>query len=484
MRKDAIIFSELQEFFLQNDAHRAINSISTVMNSLKLYNTNIGIKKGDNCKFTTMQILHLLLLFPFFMVKDAYSFGSSALGKIFNIGKDVFYRFMCNDDVNWRNIMYLINLQLIRRISNRSDNKKIRKPVCLIADDTDLPKTGAQIELIGRIYSHVKNISILGFKGLFLARTDGKTQTILDFSLNGENGKNPSKPQGMTTEQIQKRYTKERNIESCGQERINEYYIDKQTKLREMIKYAIKRGIRFDYLLVDSWFTCKELVHFILRRHIKCHFLGMIKMGNTKYDTKTYGSLTAKGCIDKLKRIKKGIKVCRSLKCYYGEMEVMFDGVPVKLFFCRRGKNGKWNGLLSTNTNLDFRKAYEIYAMRWSIEVAFAEMKGLLHLGKCQARNFTEQIANISLCVLQYNILGFVKRFDSYETIGGLFGDITMGTKELSIVERIWLIIVEAVTTLAEIISADYNEIMEALINGNKHLNTLFRPYFTSPETA
>ena len=42
---------------------------------------------------------------------------------------------------------------------------------------------------IGRIHSHVKNISILGFKGLFLARIDGKTQTILDFSLHGEDAK-------------------------------------------------------------------------------------------------------------------------------------------------------------------------------------------------------------------------------------------------------------------------------------------------------
>ena len=42
---------------------------------------------------------------------------------------------------------------------------------------------------IVRIHSHVKNISILGFKGLFLARTDEKTQTILDFSLHGEDAK-------------------------------------------------------------------------------------------------------------------------------------------------------------------------------------------------------------------------------------------------------------------------------------------------------
>ena len=484
MRKDTTIFSELQEFFLQNNAHKAINHISEVMNSLKLHKSKIGIEKADNCKFTTNQIMHLLLLFPFFMVKDVYSYSTSALGKIFHLEKDTFYRFMRNDDVNWRNIMYLINLQLINRIACRADNKKIGKPVCLVVDDTDLPKTGTHIELIGRIHSHVKNISILGYKGLFLARTDGKTQTILDYSLHGEDGKNPDKPQGMTKEQIRKRYTKERDEKSCGQKRIDEYKVDKHTRLREMVSNAIKRGIRFDYLLVDSWFTCKELVHFIKCRHIKCHLLGMIKMGNTKYDSDAYGALTAKGCIDKMKRVKKGIRYSKKLHCYYGEMLVTFDGVPVKLFFCRRGKHGSWKGLLTTNTDLDFFKAYEIYAMRWCIEVSFAEMKGLLNLGKCQARSFTEQIASISLCALQYNILGYIKRFDSYETIGGLFADITSGTKELSIVEKIWLLIVEVVTSIAEQISADYDELMASAINGNKHLKMLFDPYLTGAEAA
>jgi hypothetical protein len=477
MRKDRTIISELQEFFLQNDAHLAINRISDVMSSLKLQKNKIGIEKADNCKFTALQIFHLLLLFPFFMVKDAYSYSTSALGNIFHLEKDTLYRFMRNDDVNWRDILYHINLQLIKRIACRADSQKTDKPVCLVVDDTDLPKTGMQMELIGRIYSHVKNLSILGYKGLFLSRTDGKTQTVLDFSLHGEEGKNPDKPQGMTKEQLSKRYRRERDEKSNGQKRIDEYKIDKSTRLREMVSNAIKRGIRFDYLLVDSWFTCKELVHFVVRRHIKCHFLGMVKMGNTRYDTKAYGALTAKGCIDKLKRIKKGIKYSRRLHCHYGEIEVTFDGVPVKLFFCRRGKRGNWNGLLSTNTELDFFKAYEIYAMRWSIEVCFAEMKGLLNLGKCQARNFTEQIASISLCVLQYNILGYVKRFNSYETIGGLFADVTSGTKELSIVEKIWLLVMEVVAEIAEQVSADCNELMESAINGNNHLKALFEPY-------
>ena len=111
-------------------------------------------------------------------------------------------------------------------------------------------------------------------------------------------------------------------------------------------------------------------------------------------------------------------------------------------------------------------------------------MKGLLNLGKCQARNFTEQIASVSLCALQYNILCYVKRFDSYETIGGLFAEVTTGTKELSIVEKIWLLIIEVVTAIAEQVSADYNELMKSAINGNRHLKVLFESYLRRQEVA
>lgn len=474
MRKDTSIFSELQEIFLQNDCHKAINRIVYFMKSINIRESQIGMSKKSNCKFTVLQVFRLLLLFPFFHVKDAFHYGSSALGRIFSCEKDMFYRFMEDDRVDWRNILYVINNQLVDRLSIRSDSKKSELPVCLVADDTDMHKTGLCMELIGRIHSHVLGKSILGFKGLFLARTDGKTQTLLDCAIVGEEGKDPEKPYGMSKEQRDKQFSKERDSGSNGQKRVEEYGMDKQTKLREMVAFAIRKGQRFDYLLVDSWFTCKELVHFIKRRHIKCHLLGMIKMGKTKYETDEYGDLTAKGCIDKLRRIKKGIRYSRHLNCYYGEMEVTFDGVRVKLFFCRMGKHGKWHGLLTTNTELDFFKAYRIYAMRWSIEVSFEEMKGYLGLGKCQVRNFTAQIASISLIMLQYNILCFVKRFDSYETIGGLFGEVTTGTAEMTIVGRIWLLIVEVVAEIAEQISADCNELMHQAISGNSHLHAMF----------
>lgn len=60
----------------------------------------------------------------------------------------------------------------------------------------------------------------------------------------------------------------------------------------------------------------------------------------------------------------------------------------------------------------------------------------------------------------------------------------TSGTKELSIVENIWLLIVEVVTSIAGQISADYDELTVSAINGNKHLKMLFDPYLTGAEAA
>lgn len=171
------------------------------MNSIKIRETQIGICKKENCKFTVLQVFRLLLLFPFFSVKDAFHYSASAIGRVFACEKDMFYRFMEDDGIDWRNILYVINNQLVNRLSIRSDSQKSKLPVCLIADDTDMPKTSFRMELMGRIHSHVLGKSILGFKGLFLARTDGKTQTLLDCAVVGEDGDNPDRPRGMSKEQ-------------------------------------------------------------------------------------------------------------------------------------------------------------------------------------------------------------------------------------------------------------------------------------------
>ena len=74
-----------------------------------------------------------------------------------------------------------------------------------------------------------------------------------------------------------------------------------------MIRLAITKGIRFDYLLVGSWFICFELVQFIKTRKISCHLLGMIKIGITKYSFNG-NSLSAKQIVDYQKKTTQAFK--------------------------------------------------------------------------------------------------------------------------------------------------------------------------------
>ena len=198
----------------------------------------------------------------------------------------------------------------------------------------------------------------------------------------------------------------------------------------------------------------------------------MAKMGNTKYVTTDWGELSAKAIITKLKA-KKGVKYSRHYRCHYAEIEVVLGKRAVKLFFCKRGKKEAWKVLLTTDLSLRFMCAYEIYAMRWSIEVFFSDSKRLLGLADCSSRDFSAHIAHVSLVMIRYNMLASIKRTLDYDTIGGLFGDMYLGVHELTVVEKIWAIIIEVVAVVAEITDADSDELTIQIIENDKRLAAL-----------
>lgn len=166
MNKNRQIISELQGFFKHNDASKAIKSIITVMNSLTIQYKVVGHVKNPNCKFTFVQVVKLLILCPFFSVKNATNYANSGFGKLFSCKKDMFYRLMDDGRIDFRRIIYSINRQLIGKISRRADARNAER--CLIIDDTDLPKRGMKAEGLGKVFSHTAMKSIHGSKAMFL----------------------------------------------------------------------------------------------------------------------------------------------------------------------------------------------------------------------------------------------------------------------------------------------------------------------------
>ena len=472
MGKSTNIPSEIRNFFSEKRRSMVMDTFIRLLEGLNLDIRILGGMKRENCRLTNLQIFQILVLFPFFAIKGCSRYKDSALCRMFGGGKDTFYSYLSQDGIDWRNVIYRITVRLLTNVIVRKDHKDSKLPTVLIADDTDLPKTGLRMESIGMIFSHVRQRCILGYKAMMLCWSDGRTQFMLDFSLHGEKGKVEGKEQGLTSEQRKVRYNRERDKDSHTAKRKEEYFMGKGAKLLEMVRNAVRKRIPFEYLLVDSWFTCTELVDFVCRRHRKFHLLGMAKMGNTKYTTASWGDLGAKAIISRLKA-KKDVKYSRRYHCRYAEIKVMLGKHSVKLFFCKRGRNEPWKVLLTTDMKLGFIRAYEIYSMRWSVEVFFSDGKRVLGLADCQARDFSAQVAHVSLVMIRYNLLAFIKRKLDYDTIGGLFGDMYLGVHELTVVEKIWAIILEVVAVVAELTGADSDELTMQIIENDKRLAAL-----------
>lgn len=73
----------------------------------------------------------------------------------------------------------------------------------------------------------------------------------------------------------------------------------------------------------------------------------------------------------------------------------------------------------------------------------------------------------------KYNLLSSIKRSLDYETIGGLLGDVYAGVHELTVVEKIWAIIVGVVAIVAELTGADEEDLILQIIDNDKRLAAL-----------
>lgn len=467
--------SDIKTFFKNSDMTAAMQNISSVLAQVKMTERDtLAVTSKRNCVYRLMTVFHCLILFPCFGIKNAYRnqrYGT--LEQLIKARKDVFYRFMENPMIDWRKALWHISVQLWDRIHIRSDHKA--DETCLIIDDTDHEKTGRTIEKIGRVHSHLAHKAVLGFKCLCMAVTDGVSQILLDFAIVGEKGKDGN--YGMSAGELNRRRVTEHESEVLrGRE--TEYDMSKIELAKQMIKRAIRKGIKFRYVLADSWFTNKDIVRFIHSRHIKCHWLGMIKVGEngkTKYHTE-HGDLSAPALVKLGKKLKLQ-KYSRKLKCNYIMYDAKFGGVPVRIFLVRRTQHGKWNGLLTTDTNMDFFKAWKIYSRRRALEVVFKDCKTNLGFGKCQSTCFASQIAAATLCCIQYNILSVAKRFSDYETIGGLFREISRETVQLSVAQQIWGILQELVTAVARVFGLLDEEIYDAVINHSEEMAHIAKFY-------
>lgn len=95
-------------------------------------------------------------------IKNVSSFYSDSVLPKSKGQKDVYYRALSNQKINWRNLLFLFvkrYIALDQKFSATKDDAK-----CLIFDDTDIEKRGKKIEGISKIHNHVTKHFIFGCK--------------------------------------------------------------------------------------------------------------------------------------------------------------------------------------------------------------------------------------------------------------------------------------------------------------------------------
>jgi len=409
-------------------------------------------------------IFSCLICMPFIGLKTINSMTGSILASHIEARKDTFYRLKNNSGTCWRMILWLFSSKFIK-LAEKNGGKNSNSVRCLIFDDSTIPKTGRYIEKVSRVWDHVLNRCILGYKLLAMGYWDGISFIPLDFSIHRERGRNVDKPFGLKKKEYRKQYGKKREKGTHAWDRAKETDITKTESAIKMFWRAISQGIKVDYVLMDSWFTCDAFIRAVRKvRKQVVHLIGMYKIPKTKFkyldQHLTYSQI--RNALGKAKR-------CRKLKLYYKEAVVDYNGQPLKMFFSRQGKRGKWRVFITTDTELSFIRMIEIYQIRWSIEVFFKEAKQLLGLGKCQSNDFDAQIADTTITMIQHILLTLKYRFEHYETKGALFDSVREGIVQSRLNERLWGLFIELLRIIEVLFDGiDEMEILERVLNDEK----------------
>lgn len=454
--KDITKIQEIKMLFDNNWTHPVF--FLKQLELFKFSKTTLFFRDIKKSGISAWDLLQILLVLPFTNTPTINSLYHSKMVINKKGGKDSYYRLLENQKINWRSLLFLFVKQYLKlesKFSHSSDS-----PKCLIFDDTEIKKTGKKIEGVSKVHSHLTQNFILGYKLLLAGYWNGSVFIPIDFSFHRENKKNKTKKYGLSKKDNKSQKKTKREAGSFSIKRFTELNSKKSNIIVDMFKRINQRRIHVDYILIDSWFTSISLIKSLLKVNNSVHLIGMYK-----YNSKLCFEEGEK-TIKQLRTTKKGIKRSRKTGFYYMSFIGEIEGVELKVFLSRRGKNGAWHTIVSTNTGLSFNQMITVYNIRWTIEVFFKEAKQLLGLGRCQSTNFDVQIAQTTITMIQYLLMSLKYRAEAYETINGLFKDLKQDFIEYKLNERIQMVIIELLLFLESLgIDFDLEITSRKLIN-------------------
>ncbi len=224
--------------------------------------TNVINDKLKNPIYKTMQILNIktILSQSNFTKKDGVSVYMVVIHFVYmlvmnkkvstfinqsddSLKKDIYYRLLSNSSYNWRKLLSLSTLKILKLLHKVQDSKAIR---VFIIDDTIEGKVGKNIEgSCDYLWSNKEKRTVRGINVVSLNYSDGFSNFMLDFAI-------------VTNKYARVIIDNFKNIidtRTNAHKRRLETLKGKSQIAIDMIKRAVNSGIYADYLLIDSWYS-------------------------------------------------------------------------------------------------------------------------------------------------------------------------------------------------------------------------------------
>ena len=256
MQHSKVINNLLETNKYCSDSTVLVNTFTTILKEFKLPYINFLFSKVKSRGYAGAKIFETLFVLRFIDMKNIQQLMYSGFSADLSCKKDVFYDFLKNPKIDWRNTLELFNKQFRKIVAKKGDKTETDSPNCLILDDTQIDKTGKVIEFIGKVYDHCTHRYTLGMKVLTLGFWDGKSFTPQDFSIHNEPGKKGVRD--LKSKELKAQFSKTRPEEFPSMKRVKEVSIDKNEIGISMIKNTFKKLSNLDYVLADSWFICEK----------------------------------------------------------------------------------------------------------------------------------------------------------------------------------------------------------------------------------
>jgi len=429
-----------------------------IYETMKLLNIKTILKNSNFVKKDGVGVYMIVLHFVYMLVmnKKISTFMEQSQD---SFKKDVYYRLLQNPSYNWRKLLSLTNLKILKLLHKVQDSKAVK---VFIIDDTVEGKTGKQVEgSRDSIWSNKEKRTIRGINVVSLNYSDGFSNFMLDFTIS----------MGNYARVKVEEFTQELDFRTTAYKRRLEIMDGKSQIAIDMVKRAVKSGIYADYLLVDSWYSkpvfIKEMNELGLK--VISRIANNNKIWNFTTKEKTLTAIYNK--FKKLKSEKTG-KHGKKIKFKYFSVVVEHKNAgKIKVVFIKTQDN--LIPIASTDLEISDEEIIEIYKRRWDIEQGYKELREYFGFGKEENRIYEALIARISLSFFTYNIVSYINRI-SHEpkTIGGLFRDLECELHTLAIAMQAFIEILDNISKIDGIINRneDFTSIISVLRSSTQDL--------------